>query len=214
MILLSLWQLLLHRFSWKIGGRLRAACYRVPMRWLTLLISLPASPTRHRVAAWRKLRRMGAVNLRGAAWILPDTPETTELLQWLVQEIRSAKGEGVLLHVDQIEPLTDEQLQRLFDQARETDYQPVIRASRQALAQLDRHRAAPHTGGNAIKAKAEGIKRELERVRSIDYFDSSAGERARAAWNRSRSGSPPRKRGANLPAGDAGPPCLPRAAPG
>ena len=28
---------------------------------------------------------MGAVNLRGAAWILPETPETTELFQWLVQ---------------------------------------------------------------------------------------------------------------------------------
>ena len=161
---------------------IRAACYRVPVRWLTLLISLPASPTRHRVAAWRKLRRMGAVNLRGAAWILPETPETTELLQWLVQEIRSAKGEAVLLHVDQIEPLTDEQLRRLFDQAREADYQPIIRGCREAVAQLDRHRAAPHTGGDALKAKAEGIKRELERVRSIDYFDSSAGDRARATW--------------------------------
>ena len=51
-----------------------------------------------------------------------------------------------------------------------------------SVAQLDRHRAAPHTGGDALKAKAEGIKRELERVRSIDYFDSSAGERARATW--------------------------------
>jgi hypothetical protein len=33
-----------------------ATCYGEPMRWLTLRIGLPASPTRHRVAAWRKLR--------------------------------------------------------------------------------------------------------------------------------------------------------------
>src|SRR5580765_3315112 len=100
------------------------------MRWLTLLIGLPASPTRHRVAAWRKLRRMGAVNLRGAAWLLPETPETTELFQWLVQDIRSVKGEALLLHVDQIEPLSGEQLRTLFDQARTTEYQPILRGCR------------------------------------------------------------------------------------
>jgi len=30
---------------------------------------------------------MGAVRLRGSAWILPETPETTERFQWLVQKI-------------------------------------------------------------------------------------------------------------------------------
>src|SRR5262245_38245433 len=187
----------------------RAPCYPVgPMRWLTLLISLPASPTRHRVAAWRKLRRMGAVNLRGAAWILPETSETTELLQWLVQEIRSVKGEATLLHVDQIEPLTDEQLRRMFDEARVTDYQPVIRGCWEVVAQLDRHRAAPHTGLEGIKTKAETIKRELDRVRAIDYFESTAGDRARAAWEAlakrlaaAESRQPPasRRRRADLP---------------
>src|SRR2546430_12644235 len=53
------------------------------MRWLTLLTSLPRTPTRHRVGVWRKLQRMGAVRLRSAGWILPETPETTELFQWL-----------------------------------------------------------------------------------------------------------------------------------
>ena len=51
------------------------------MRWLTLLTALPPKPTRHRVGVWRKLQRMGAVRLRGAGWILPETPETTELFQ-------------------------------------------------------------------------------------------------------------------------------------
>src|SRR2546430_17341343 len=56
------------------------------MRWLMLLMSLPPTPTRHRVGVWRKLQRMGAVRLRGSAWILPETPETTELFQWLAEE--------------------------------------------------------------------------------------------------------------------------------
>jgi len=47
------------------------------MRWLTLLMTLPPTPSRHRVGVWRKLQRMGAVRLKGAGWILPETPETT-----------------------------------------------------------------------------------------------------------------------------------------
>src|SRR5262249_61237447 len=64
------------------------------MRWLTLLTTLPPTPTRHRVGVWRKLQRMGAVRLRGSAWILPETTETTERFQWLVQEIQALCGAG------------------------------------------------------------------------------------------------------------------------
>src|SRR2546421_11626919 len=64
------------------------------MRWLMLLMSLPPTPTRHRVGVWRKLQRMGAVRLRGSAWILPETPETTELFQWLRPETQSVPRGG------------------------------------------------------------------------------------------------------------------------
>src|SRR2546428_11446494 len=92
------------------------------MRWLTLLTSLPPTPTRHRVGVWRKLQRMGAVRLRSAGWILPETPETTELFQWLVQEIQSVRGEAALLRVDRVEPLTDADIATLFPQAPGGEY--------------------------------------------------------------------------------------------
>src|SRR6058998_1053825 len=93
------------------------------MRWLTLLVSLPPTPTRHRVGVWRKLKRMGAVRLRGAGWILPETPETIELFQWLVQEIQSFRGEATLLRVDRVETMTDEEIAALFHKARGAEYQ-------------------------------------------------------------------------------------------
>src|SRR3989454_10286266 len=71
--------------------------YIAPMRWLMLLATLPPTPTRHRVGVWRKLQRMGAVRLRGSAWILPETAETTELFQWLGQEAEAVRGEGTLV---------------------------------------------------------------------------------------------------------------------
>src|SRR3989441_1032488 len=92
--------------------------YIAIMRWLMLLATLPPTPTRHRVGVWRKLQRMGAVRLRGSAWILPETAETTELFQWLVQEIETVHGEATLVHVERIEDMTDEQGRPPVPQAR------------------------------------------------------------------------------------------------
>src|SRR5204862_6179973 len=105
------------------------------MRWLTLLTTLPPTPTRHRVGVWRKLQRMGAVRLRGSAWILPETAETTELFQWLVQEIETIRGEATLVHVERIENMADEQVRALFHKARTVEYQAVVHGCREILPQ-------------------------------------------------------------------------------
>src|SRR5215813_326279 len=109
------------------------------MRWLTLLMSLPPKPTRHRVGVWRKLQRMGAVRLRSAGWILPETAETTELFQWLVQEIQSFRGEATLLRVDRIEPMTDDEIAGLFHKARGVEYQAAVQGCWDILRHLYRY---------------------------------------------------------------------------
>jgi hypothetical protein len=151
-------------------------------RWLTLLTTLPPTPTRHRVGVWRKLQRMGAVRLRGSAWLLPERPETTELFQWLVQEIESFRGEATLLHVDRIENMTPEQVTALFHKARTAEYEVVVQGCREILAQLDRSRTG-HGGALAgLRAKLDTLRRELDRVQSIDYLQSPAGPRTLGLW--------------------------------
>src|SRR5258705_12778774 len=88
------------------------------MRWLTLLTTLPPKPTRHRVGVWRKLQRMGAVRLRGAGWILPEMPETTELFQWLGQENQSFRGGATVLRVDRIETMSGGEIAGPFHKTR------------------------------------------------------------------------------------------------
>ena len=152
------------------------------MRWLTLLVSLPPTPTRHRVGVWRKLKRMGAVKLKGAAWILPETPETIELFQWLVQEIQSSRGEATLMRVDRIDTMTDEQLTALFHRERAAEYQSLMRACREVRAQLDRSTTAHRVSVEPARARLERLKRELDRIQSIDYLESPLGRRARVRW--------------------------------
>jgi hypothetical protein len=151
------------------------------MRWLTLLTSLPPTPTRHRVGVWRKLQRMGAIRLRGSAWILPENPATTELFQWLVQEIQSFRGEATLLRVDRIEPMTDEEVAALFHKARSAEYEAVTRGCRDILRHLDRSQGHRRSSPQ-LRSKLDGLKRELDRVQSIDYLKAPAGARALTLW--------------------------------
>src|SRR5206468_7659375 len=146
---------------------------------LTLLVSLPPTPTRHRVGVWRKLKRMGAVKLKGAAWILPETPETIELFQWLVQEIQTSRGEATLMRVDRIDTMSDEQLTALFHRERAAEYQSLMRACREVRAQLDRSTTAHRASVEPARARLERLKRELDRIQSIDYLESPLGRRAR-----------------------------------
>ena len=85
-----------------MSSRLSKSSKPQPAAWLLLVFTLPTAKASARVGVWRKLQRMGAVRLRGASWMLPETPETTELFQWLVQEIQSVRGEATLLRVDRV----------------------------------------------------------------------------------------------------------------
>jgi hypothetical protein len=42
--------------------------------WLLILVQVPSQPSRHRVAVWRELRRIGAVPLSPGTWVLPAHP--------------------------------------------------------------------------------------------------------------------------------------------
>ena len=42
--------------------------------WLLLLLSLPTNRNTERVAVWRRLKKMGAVQIKTSTYLLPDTP--------------------------------------------------------------------------------------------------------------------------------------------
>jgi hypothetical protein len=47
-------------------------------QWVLLLFKAPPEPTARRVYVWRTLKRLGALLLHDAVWVLPATPYTVE----------------------------------------------------------------------------------------------------------------------------------------
>jgi hypothetical protein len=64
------------------------------MRWVVLLARVPAEPSRHRVAVWRELRRLGAVAIGQSVWALPDHQAATSGLGRIAELV--ARGDGEL----------------------------------------------------------------------------------------------------------------------
>ena len=60
--------------------------------WIVINYTVPREPSRMRVSLWRKLKKMGAVNIQQSMWILPLTDENFDLLKEIKNESHSAEG--------------------------------------------------------------------------------------------------------------------------
>lgn len=153
------------------------------MSWLVLLVSMPPSPARNRVGVWRKLKRIGAVPFKGAAWILPDLPETTELFQWLMQEVQTLGGDVALIRTERLEPLSGEEVAALFHGPREADYAVVLRECAALRQQVERGGKRTPAALARLRARLATIKRDLDRVARMDYIHAPAGAATQAAYD-------------------------------
>jgi hypothetical protein len=62
--------------------------------WVLLAYRMPREPSAPRVTVWRKLRRLGAVQLVDGLVTLPANAETVEAFGWLADEVVDAGGEA------------------------------------------------------------------------------------------------------------------------
>src|SRR5262245_6635860 len=62
--------------------------------WVLLAYRLPREPSGPRVMVWRKLRRLGAVQLVDGLVTLPASAATAEAFGWLADEVIEAGGQA------------------------------------------------------------------------------------------------------------------------
>ncbi|HET9728675.1 MAG TPA: Chromate resistance protein ChrB, partial [Acidimicrobiia bacterium] len=62
--------------------------------WVLLAYRLPREPSTPRITVWRKLRRLGVVQLVDGLVALPASAQHREQFDWLADEIVEAGGEA------------------------------------------------------------------------------------------------------------------------
>lgn len=129
--------------------------------WLMLTYKVPRQPSALRVSIWRKLRKLGAVLVHDAVWVLPDTPAAEHNLQWLAAEIREMGAEASVWRSQQVMEGGDGAIIKRFTQASDDAYRLILRDLESARAD----RAA--------------LSRRYQQALATDYFDSALGQRVR-----------------------------------
>src|SRR5438309_1917488 len=105
-------------------------------RWLLLIHQLPPKPDYFRVKIWRRLQRLSAVAIKNSVYILPKNDQTQEDFQWVLQEIVEGGGEASLCEARFVEELSDDQVEALFQTARDTEYDQVAEKARRLAETL------------------------------------------------------------------------------
>jgi hypothetical protein len=139
------------------------------LTWLLLLFGLPTKRKTERVAVWRRLKKMGAVQMKTSTYLLPDEPAQYEQFQWLAQQIRDYGGDSTLVRAQEIEGLTRDEVVSLFNTAREAEYFNLKKALQNFISRR-RKRDAESAAG-----ELERLTRQFRELRQIDFFDSARG---------------------------------------
>ncbi len=138
--------------------------------WVLLVYKIPREPTSSRALVWRKLKRLGALLLHDAVWVLPATPWTREQLQWLAVEIGELEGEAYLWESQLLLSGQAEALAQQFQERVDAAYQEILNELSQEEADL------------------VALSRKYQQVRAQDYFHSALGVYVRERLIRARGG--------------------------
>jgi len=118
---------------------------------------------------WRRLKKLGSVQIKTSTYLLPDETAQYEQFQWLAQQIRDYGGDSTLVRTQEIEGLTKEKVIVMFNDARAKDYAELRKSLQRFIGRRKKMDAERAT------AELERLTRQFREIREVDFFDSARG---------------------------------------
>lgn len=130
------------------------------MAWQVITYRLPADPSRHRVAIWRELRRLGAVPLQQGTWAVPRGEPFDAGLAQVIEQIDKAGGQPVVLRVADDQG-SNAKLEALFTAQREAEWAEFL----SDCGKYDAELAGEIAKGKLTLAELDEEEESLDRLR-------------------------------------------------
>jgi hypothetical protein len=131
------------------------------MRWTVLVVRLPAEPSRHRVAVWRELRRLGALSLGQGVWAMPATPAFSQGLERAIALAERGDGDVMVLDAAGRDDAQSARLEALYTAAREAEWAEFVAECGKYDAEIDKEIRT----GKLTLAELDEEEQSLERLR-------------------------------------------------
>jgi len=140
-----------------------------------LITEVPSKPDYLRVKLRRKVQRLGALGLKGAVYLLPDTSDSMEGFQWLRQEIVGDGGEATICQAALMAGISDAELTHRFNAERDGEFAEFVAA----CDELERRWAtAGTTDRDPLIADRARLYARLEEILGRDFFNAPGREDA------------------------------------
>lgn len=141
------------------------------VEWVLLAYRIPREPSTPRITLWRKLRRLGVVQVLDGLVALPADARTREQLEWLADEVLEAGGEASIW-VGRLGSAAQERaLAARMAEAITGEYRLLIKDAATARTETDAAR----------RRTLARLRREFRRVTQRDFFPPPEREQARRA---------------------------------
>src|SRR6185295_3885326 len=148
-------------------------------RWLLLFYQVPPKPPYLRVKISRRLTKVGALGVKPTVYVLPRGDEALEDFQWVARELAKEGGDATICEARLVEGLSDDVVERLFNEARSADYLEIRRSARRAAEKsADR------------ESEERRLLRRFSEVREIDFFGAPGRREAEEAVARLKPSRP------------------------
>lgn len=141
-------------------------------RWLLLIHQVPPKPDYARVKVWRRLQSLGAVAIKNAVYVLPLGEQTREDFQWVQKEVEQSGGEASICEARFVDGLSDEQVEALFNAARDSEYAALaddIRTFSESLPTGD----LSQEQRSELRTPLRRLKKRFEQIAALDFFRAS-----------------------------------------
>lgn len=107
-------------------------------KWLVINYNLPTEPSRYRVATWRALKKIGALNIQQSMWVLGYNEENYSVLQKISRDIEANNGEALLMESIFSDKKHEERVISFFNDIRNEEYKEFIDECEKYLKEIEK----------------------------------------------------------------------------
>lgn len=154
--------------------------------WIVINYTLPREPSRIRVSIWRKLKRIGAVNMQQSMWILPLTGENGRLMAEIRNEVTGNGGEAFIMK-SSVDEESRQTVVNKFNEARNEEYRELLEKCDDFFAEIEKEIARKNFTFAEIEENEEELRKLNEwfgKIAARDVFGAELRDGSKAALSK------------------------------
>jgi hypothetical protein len=147
-----------------------------PSSWLVVFYDVPPEPSKLRVRLWRDFKRMGAIYPQMSICIVPDNKLNRKDLERL-EKMALTGGKLVKIHGKAFAELDRDQIEHIFRVERDKQYDEILEECQEYIDEINlniKNRKTSQEEVEEMEEALDGLRRWLDRVKSIDWVEDSA----------------------------------------